>query len=406
MFDGEPCIQTLARDVSERKLLEAQFHQAQKMEAVGRLAGGVAHDFNNLLTIINTYSELILRRISPDDPSRADIECIRSAAVSAAQLTRQMLAFSRKQVLTPRVLDINEAITGLTGMLSRVLGDHVHVVTQLRPGLASILADAGQVEQVLMNLAVNAHDAMPNGGTLTIETAEVRLGDGTEEHRHDIPPGRYVLLGVSDTGTGMTAHVQEHLFEPFFTTKQPGRGTGFGLATVYGIVKQSGGYIWVSSEPGRGSTFKIYFPQHTGENDEMPTATDELPIPTRKAANILLVEDDATVRRAVRRILDHSPHRVDEAASGPEALETFRKREAQFDLVITDMMMMSMTGAELVRELRKWNPALRAIIMSGYSEEATTGDWRLPPNCAFIEKPVSPRRLLRAVSDALGTARD
>ena len=406
VFDGEPCIQTLARDVSERKLLEAQFHQAQKMEAVGRLAGGVAHDFNNLLTIINTYSELTLARTSSADPARADIECIRTAGVSAAKLTRQMLAFSRKQVLTPRVLDINEAITGLTGMLSRVLGDHVHVVTELRHGLAPIFADAGQLEQVLMNLAVNAHDAMPNGGTLTIETAEVKLGEGTHDYRRPIPPGRYVMLGVSDTGTGMTAHVREHLFEPFFTTKQPGRGTGLGLATVYGIVKQSDGYIWVYSEPGRGSTFKIYFPRYSGESDDMPTATDEFSIPAREAANILVVEDDAMVRGAVRRILDHSPHHVSEAASGPEAVETFRRCEGRVDLVITDMVMPSMTGAELVRELRKWNPLLRAIIMSGYSEEATTRDWRLPANCAFIEKPISPSRFLRVVSEALGTVRD
>jgi len=406
VFDREPCIQTLARDVSERKLLEAQFHQSQKMEAVGRLAGGVAHDFNNLLTIINTYSELTLARMSSDDPSRADIECIRAAGISAAKLTRQMLAFSRKQVLTPRVVDINEAITGLAGMLSRVLGDHVHVVTELRHGLAPVFADAGQLEQVLMNLAVNAHDAMPDGGTLTIETAEVELGEGTEDYRRSIPPGRYVMLGVSDTGTGMTAHVKEHLFEPFFTTKQPGRGTGLGLATVYGMVKQSDGYIWVYSEPGRGSTFKIYLPRYSGDSDDMPTATDEFSVPSREAANILVVEDDAMVRGAVCRILDRSPHHVSEAASGHEALEIFRRCEGRVDLVITDMVMPSMTGAELVRELRKWNPLLRAIIMSGYSEEATTRDWRLPANCAFVEKPISPPRFLRAVSEALGAVRE
>lgn len=402
VFDGEPSIQTLARDVSERKLLEEQFRQAQKMEAVGRLAGGIAHDFNNLLTIITSYSELTLAHLAPDDPARADIEDIRRAGVSAARLTRQMLAFSRKQVLTPRVLDINEAITGLSGMLTRVIGDQVSVVTELRSGLSPIWADAGQLEQVFMNLAVNAHDAMPKGGTLTIETAEVELGEGNEEPHRQIPAGRYVMLSVSDTGVGMTAQVKEHLFEPFFTTKQPGRGTGLGLATVYGIVKQSGGYIWVYSEPGHGSTFKIYFPLYSGEDSEAPIATGEFQIPAHASASILLVEDDRMVRNVLRRTLEKSPHRVTEAESGPDAIQKFKDGQGRFDLVITDMVMPRMTGADLIRELREWNPSLRAIIMSGYSEEATTRDWRLPPNSLFIEKPISPTGFLRTVSDALG----
>jgi PAS domain S-box-containing protein len=402
IFDGEPSIQTLARDMSERHLLEDQFRQAQKMEAVGRLAGGIAHDFNNLLTIINTYAELTLTRMSPDDPARQDIEDIRHAGMSAARLTRQMLAFSRKQVLNPRMLDINEAITGVTGMLARAIGDQANVVTELRPDLPPIWADAGQLEQVLMNLAVNAHDAMPNGGSLSIETAAVDLGEGNADQRRDIPPGRYVMLAVSDSGIGMTPDVKEHLFEPFFTTKQPGRGTGLGLATVYGIVKQSGGYIWVYSEPGHGTTFKIYFPQYAGEDREVPMATGEFQIPVRAAARILLVEDDPMVRAAVRRILASSPHHVTEAESGPDAIERFREGQGMFDLVITDMVMPGMTGADLIRELREWNPTLQAIIMSGYSEEATARDWKLPPNSVFLEKPVAPSRLLRAVSDALG----
>jgi CheY-like chemotaxis protein len=374
------------------------------MDAVGRLAGGIAHDFNNLLTVINTYAELTLARLPEGDPTRADLEDIRHAGQSAAKLTRQMLAFSRKQVLAPRVLDINEAITGLAGMLARVLGDHVDVVTDLRKNLGPIFADAGQLEQVLMNLAVNARDAMPKGGTLKIETAEVELGEGYEAHRRQIPPGRYIMLGVSDTGVGMSAHVREHLFEPFFTTKQPGQGTGLGLATVYGIVKQSGGYIWVYSEPGQGSSFKIYFPRYTGSDEALPNATGEFPIPHREAATLLLVEDDTMVRAAVRRILERSPHTILEAESGPVAIELFRTRQGRIDLVITDMVMPNMTGAELVHELREWNADLRAIIMSGYSEETTTRDWKLPPNSVFLEKPISPSRLLRAVSDALGTA--
>jgi len=402
VFDGAPAIQTLVRDVSERKSLEAQLRQSQKMEAVGRLAGGIAHDFNNLLTVINTYSELTLGRMSQDDPVRADIEEIRRAGGSAAKLTRQMLAFSRKQVLTPRMVDMNDAITALTGMLSRVLGDDVQVVTELRSSLGPIWADPGQIEQVLMNLAVNARDAMPTGGTLRIETAEVDLGEGYEAHRDRIPAGSYIMLGVSDSGVGMTAHVKEHLFEPFFTTKQPGQGTGLGLATVYGIVKQSGGYIWVYSEPGLGSSFKIFFPRYTGGDAEIPDGTGEFPIPANDRATILLVEDDPMVRGAARRILDPSPHDVLEAESGAAAMEVFRMRHGRIDLVVTDMVMPNMTGPELIRELRESKPELRAIVMSGYSEEATTRDWRLPPNVLFLEKPLSPAGLLRAVSDVLG----
>lgn len=402
VFDGAPAIQTLARDVTERKSLEDQLRQSQKMEAVGRLAGGIAHDFNNLLTIINTYAELTLGRMPQDDPVRRDIEDIRSAGMSAAKLTRQMLAFSRKQVLAPSMLDINQTITALAGMLSRLLGGEVDVVTELRPDLGPIWADAGQIEQVLMNLAVNARDAMPNGGTLKIETADVELGEGNEAHRHQIPPGSYIMLGVSDTGVGMSVDVKEHLFEPFFTTKPSGYGTGLGLATVYGIVKQSGGYIWVYSEPGQGSSFKIYFPHYRGDDVAIPAATGEFAVQSDHTATILLVEDDAMVRGAVRRILDRSPHSIVEAESGADALEAFRQRHGRFDLVITDMVMPNMTGADLIRELREWNAELRAIIMSGYSEETTTRDWRLPPNAVFLEKPLSPSRLLRAVSEALG----
>jgi CheY-like chemotaxis protein len=376
------------------------------MEAVGRLAGGIAHDFNNLLTIINTYAELTLARLPRDDPGRRDIEDIHRAGVSAAKLTRQMLAFSRKQVLAPRMLDINETITALTGMISRVLGAEVDVSIELRPNLGPIWADAGQIEQVLMNLAVNARDAMPAGGTLKIETSEVDLGETYDAHRRMIPVGRYVMLGVSDTGVGMTPYVKDHLFEPFFTTKRPGEGTGLGLATVYGIVKQSDGYIWVYSEPGQGSSFKIYFPRYTGDDADIPAATGEFAIPTPVKATILLVEDDAMVRAAVRRVLDQSEHRVLEAESGADALQTFRSGRGLIDLVITDMVMPNMTGADLIRELREWNPALRAIIMSGYSEETTTRDWRLPPNAVFLEKPLSPARLLRAVCDALGGSSD
>jgi two-component system, cell cycle sensor histidine kinase and response regulator CckA len=290
----------------------------------------------------------------------------------------------------------------MTGMLERVLGDHVEVVTQLSPELGPIWADAGQLEQVLVNLAVNARDAMPNGGTLRIETGERRLDDGTDGHRHFIPAGRYVMLAVSDTGAGMTEEIKAKIFEPFFTTKGVGEGTGLGLATVYGIVKQSGGYIWVYSEPGRGSTFKLYFPLYTGSETGIPEATGEYQIPAAEAATILLVEDDSMVRHAVRRILDRSPHTIFEAASAREAIAQFNEKRGRVDLVITDMVMPNMTGGELIRELRERNPQLRAIIMSGYSEEATTREWRLPPNSVFVEKPISPSKLLRCVAEALG----
>jgi PAS domain S-box-containing protein len=402
VLDGLPSVQTLVRDVSERKSLETQLRQSQKMEAVGRLAGGIAHDFNNLLTIINSGAELALAHMTASEPARQDIDAIRQAGVSAARLTRQMLAFSRKQVLAPRRLDVNEAITGLTAMLQRVLGEEIEVVTTLRSGLGAVWADAGQLEQVVMNLAVNARDAMPTGGTLRIETDEVSLSEACQGHRCDVPPGRYTTLAVSDTGVGMNAHVKERLFEPFFTTKQPGHGTGLGLATVYGIVKQSGGYISVQSEPRRGTTFRIYLPRHAETDAEQRLHADELVIPPVHTAAILLVEDDASVRHAVRRMLEKTSHEVHEAGSGSEAMDLFGARQGRIDLVITDMILPKMTGAELVHQLRRSKPALRAVIMSGYSKEAVTLEWRLPTNSIFIEKPLSPVPLLRAVSQALG----
>jgi len=403
-FDGAPAVQTLARDVSERRLLEDQLTQAQKMEAVGRLAGGVAHDFNNLLTIINTYSDFLLSAMPSDDARRGDVEEIRRAVASAARLTRQMLTFSRRQIVSPTTLDLNEAIAGMAGMLARVLGDHVRVETALQPGPLPLLADAGQLEQVLLNLAVNARDAMPGGGTLRIETGQVTLDDGFEAQGHQriIPAGRYVMLAVSDTGGGMSDEVKSHIFEPFFTTKGAGHGTGLGLATVYGIVKQFGGYIWVYSEPDRGSSFKIYFPLHLAAADvALPGATGEFAIPPQERATLLLVEDDAMVRSAVRRILERSPHDIHEAATPADAIEMFKSQRGRIDLVVTDMMMPQMTGAELIRELRERNPNLRAIIMSGYSEAAASRDWRLPPNALFLEKPIAPNKLLRCIAEVL-----
>ncbi|MDB4875611.1 MAG: sensor protein [Gemmatimonadetes bacterium] len=402
VFDGEPAVQTFARDVTQRKLLEDQFRQSQKMEAVGRLAGGIAHDFNNLLTVITMYTEVTLAGMGQHDPKRADMEGIRHAATSAGHLTRQMLAFSRKQVLAPRKLDVNEAIVGVTRMLDRVLGEDVEIVTQLRPEIGPIWADGGQLEQVLVNLAVNARDAMPDGGTVRIETSEVTLARGSASPRAVVPAGSYVLLVVADTGAGMTDETKASIFEPFFTTKQPGHGTGLGLSTVYGIVKQSGGYIWVSSELGRGTRFELYFPRYGGSEAAVGEPASESALASVCDASILLVEDDAMVRLALQRILQSVGYSVMEAASAPEAIALFAANDGKFDLVITDMMMPVMTGAELVRDLRTRHPALRTIIMSGYSEEVTSREWRLPPNSVFLEKPIASGNLLRCVGDVLG----
>jgi PAS domain S-box-containing protein len=386
VLDGEPAVQTILRDVTERRLLEDQLRQSQKMEAVGRLAGGIAHDFNNLLTVIHTYADILLSTMALDDPHRADLEEILHAAKSAAGLTRQMLAFSRKQILAPQRVDLSAATKGVIGMIKRIIGDNIEVKTSLREDIAPIWADAGQLEQVLINLAVNARDAMPTGGLLKIETSNVHLEHGNASyHGQAIPPGDYAMLTVADTGVGMPEDVRRQIFEPFFTTKEAGRGTGLGLSTVYGIVKQSEGYIWVYSEPSHGTVFKIYFPRYTGDEDVVNTRIAEPRLRHDRGASILLVEDEPHVRGAVRRVLESRGFVVTEADQPSAALTLFMDPARNFDLVITDMMMPQKTGAELVRDLSERRSGLRAIIMSGYSEEATSRQWRLPPQALFIE---------------------
>jgi PAS domain S-box-containing protein len=402
-LDGEPAVQMIMRDVTERRALEDQLRQSQKMDAVGRLAGGVAHDFNNLLTVIHTYADLSLNATPESDPRRADLAEILHAAKSAAGLTRQMLAFSRKQVLEPRRVDVNEATAGIIKMIKRIIGDNIEVKANLRDHIHPIWADPGQLEQVLMNLAVNARDAMPNGGLLRIETANAHLDSGyASYHGHAIPAGDYVLLSVADTGVGMSEELQKKIFDPFFTTKEPGKGTGLGLSTVYGIVKQSEGHIWVYSEPGQGSVFKIYFPRYTGAEEPAVLPVPDRPMRHDRAASVLLVEDEPHVRAAVRRMLESLRCTVVEADRPSAALELFNNGARQVDLVLTDMMMPERTGAELVREMTAIRPDLRAIIMSGYSEEATSRQWRLPPNALFIEKPIDPSELLRKMNEAFG----
>src|SRR5881398_2278731 len=310
----------LARDVSAQRQLEEQLRQSQKMEAVGQLAGGIAHDFNNLLTAILGSTQLLLHNTPPGDPRREDAEEIRHAGLRAAELTRQLLAFSRRQVLAPKVLDVNAIVANMDKMLRRLLGEDVALVTHLAADLGPVSADPGQLEQVLLNLAVNARDARPQGGRLTIATANVRLTEEYAERHHRLPPGHYVLLAVSDTGVGMDEATQKHLFEPFFTTKEVGKGTGLGLATVYGIVKQSGGYIWVYSEPGRGTTLKVYLPRVPGAAEPLPVAV-ESPELRRGTETVLLVEDAAPVRSLARKGLESYGYQVLEAADGPAALE-------------------------------------------------------------------------------------
>ena len=399
------------RDLTEQHQLEAQLLQAQKMEAVGRLAGGIAHDFNNMLTAIKSYSQLALDELEEGAPVRDDVREIDRAADRAAALTRQLLAFSRQQVLRPRVLDLNETVEGLESMLRRLLMEDVTLEVRLDPEIGQVEADPGQIEQVLMNLVVNARDAMPHGGQLTVGTSNVVIEEDTRlEYGSSVfAAGRYVVLAVSDTGAGMDRETQAKIFDPFFTTKEQGKGTGLGLSTVYGIVKQSGGYIWVYSEPGQGTTFKVYLPRV----DERAAYISPLSVPAISApgaagaARILVVEDDETVRAVTRRILERAGHETLEAANGEEALGLVEARGTGIALVITDLIMPEMRGTELARRLRERFPELKVLLVSGYTEDAVMRQRTFDSETAFLEKPFTPDGLVRAVRTALKTgARD
>ncbi|MBI4409314.1 MAG: PAS domain S-box protein, partial [Gemmatimonadetes bacterium] len=394
------------RDLTERRAAEdalarseAQLQQAQKMEAVGRLAGGIAHDFNNLLTAIKGHTELLLEELPADASMRAELEEIRRGAERAAGLTRQLLAFSRRQVLQPRVINLNTVIGGLESMLRRVIGEDVELVTRMDPALGTILADPGQIEQVILNLAVNARDAMPAGGRLCIETRNAELG-GEDDARFTTPvaPGSYVLLRVEDTGSGMAPDILAHIFEPFFTTKEVGKGTGLGLATAYGIVKQSGGYIAAHSELGHGSRFDVYLPRVTGR-EESWEAPPSGAVPGG-SETILLVEDEGPVRALARRILQRAGYSVLEAGDPEEALQLFEQNGTTVGLVITDVIMPRMSGLKLAERITAARP-VRVIFMSGYSEDAISNQGVLQPNAVLLEKPFTPDALLRAARDAL-----
>ena len=387
-------------DITERKQLEEQFHQAQKMEAVGRLAGGVAHDFNNLLTAILGSADLVLDSLTPGVPAREELEEIRKAALRAADLTRQLLAFSRQQVIAPTALNPNEVVANMDKLLRRLLGEDVELRTRLTPDLVTVKADPSQLEQVVLNLAVNARDAMPNGGKLTIETQNVELDAAYVRGHISAQPGPYAMIAVSDTGVGMDAATQARIFEPFFTTKEIGKGTGLGLATVYGIVKQSGGWIWVYSEPGQGTTFKIYLPRVT---EAVPPAavTPAPPASVRGSETILLVEDDEMIRNLVQKVLQANGYRVLVAANGRNAEQVAGQHDGPIHLLVTDVVMPGMNGREVAQRLAGARAGIKVLYLSGYTDDAIVHHGVLEPGVAFLQKPFTPAVLGRKVREVL-----
>jgi nitrogen-specific signal transduction histidine kinase/ActR/RegA family two-component response regulator len=385
--------------IEREQATEEQLRQSQKMDAIGQLAGGVAHDFNNLLTVITGYTDLGMRRMEPADPMRKNLEQIKKAGDRAASLTRQLLAFSRKQMFQEKVVDLNSIVADMDKMLRRLIGEDIDLVSLLEPSLCRIKADPGQIEQVLLNLAVNARDAMPRGGKLTIETGHANLDEAYVKSHPTAKTGQYVMLAVSDTGTGMDAETQTHIFEPFFTTKEVGKGTGLGLATVYGIVKQSSGDIWVYSEPGKGTSFKIYLPiaiDSTGpETEAKPT---DIP---QGQGTILLVEDEELVRNLAGEILGMNGYRVLTAANGIEALRICTEHIGQIDLMVTDVVMPQMGGRELAERIGTVRPETKVLYMSGYTDDAIVRHGILDDSVLFIQKPFSFERLTRKVREAL-----
>ena len=399
--EDEPAdvLEAIAEDVTERRALEEQFRQAQKMEAVGRLAGGVAHDFNNLLMVISGYAEVILSKLEFDNPLTEKARAIQQAADRATTLTRQLLAFSRKQLLELKVVDVNAIVSDMERLLRPLIGENVELVAKLASNAGYTRADAGQLEQVLMNLVVNAKDAMPNGGTLTIQTDNIVIDDSSRGQTF-IHPGSYVMLSVSDTGSGMDKETQSRIFEPFFTTKEKGKGTGLGLSTVYGIVKQSGGYVVVQSELGRGSTFHIYLPQVEGaaENHAAPA--------TRAAAGgtetILLVEDEESVRQLVRDTLESKGYKIVDAENGEAGIAAAARHNGKIDLVITDVVMPGMGGREMAQQILKTHPGTKVLYLSGYTEDAVLSEGGLDNATAFLQKPFTLQNLSRKVREVLG----
>jgi two-component system, cell cycle sensor histidine kinase and response regulator CckA len=385
-------------DITERKQLEERYRQSQKMEAIGQLAGGIAHDFNNLLIVINGCAELIAEELEPSHRSRRDLDGIRAAARSAANLIRQLLAFSRRQILQPQILDLNAVLRRSQRLLGRVIGEHITLTMNLS-ARSRVSADPGQVEQVMMNLALNARDAMPEGGRLTIETADVELDDAYVAQHLGATAGKHVLVAVSDTGSGMDEATRAHLFEPFFTTKAPGKGTGLGLATVYGIVKQSRGSIWVNSELGKGSTFRICLPVAAAAT-EAPVAAPDTRAP-RGTETVLVVEDQADVRGLIEKTLSRFGYTVITATNGPEATARAQAYVGPIHVMLTDVILPGATGREIARQLAAARPQLRVLYMSGYTDDVIVQHGVLEPGLAFLQKPFTADTLARRIREVL-----
>jgi two-component system, cell cycle sensor histidine kinase and response regulator CckA len=397
--DRDATVEIIAEDVTERRALEDQFRQAQKMEAVGRLAGGVAHDFNNLLMVVSGYTEVLLEELNENDPLLPKIQAIQQAADRATTLTRQLLAFSRKQLLELKVVDVNSIVADMERLLRPLIGENIDLTTRLSPNVGHTRADAGQLEQVIMNLVVNAKDAMPNGGRILIQTSEENL-DTVRQERFLIQPGPYILLSVSDTGGGMDKETQSRIFEPFFTTKEKGKGTGLGLSTVYGIVKQSGGYVFAHSEMGSGTTFRIYLPKVTDPTGQ-PGVAKHQPMSIGGSETVLLVEDEESVRELVRETLKNKGYSVMEACDGISGMKVAEAHGGKIDILITDVVMPGMSGRELAQRITASRPTIKVLFLSGYTEDAIIHEGVLDPGTAFLQKPFTLQALARKVRDVL-----